>query len=217
MKLVAVIRILLPLLALCACSALSAPSFRGYTGLVQVPSSNTLDAGEFSVGVMSESTDDLQATDAFVMYGVGGQAEIGIDSFQPAGCDRRRTLVNAKYRFSDSRAGCAVGIIDAANEVQQTGYVVVTKSLIRRTSIFASVVSAVRGHVGVGAGGLDGVFGGLSIYSGNRVVFSAEWDTEDINLGFRLTPVRGLRLHAALLGFGDRDDIGVGMSYTRTY
>lgn len=198
-------------------SALSAPSFRGYTGLVKIPTANALDSGEFSFGVMSEGTDRFEATDVFGILGVGGRLEIGVDSFQPCNDDERKTLVNAKYRFSDRRSGYAVGIIDAANEVQQTGYVVATKSIIRRTNIFASIVSSVRGHVGLGVGRLNGVFGGISVYAGNRVSFSAEWDSEDVNLGFRLAPIRGLRLHAALLDVGDAEDFGVGMSYTRTY
>ena len=201
----------------CACCAVAAPSFRGYTGLVKVPTANTLDAGEYSLGVMSEGADDLEASDLFAMLGVGGRAEIGVDSFQPLGASERKTLINAKYRFSDSRSGFAIGVIDAANEVEQTGYVVATKSLIRRTNIFASIVSSVRGHIGLGAGRLNGVFGGLSVYAGNRVAFSIEWDSKDVNLGFRLTPIRGLRLHAAILDAGNRDDIGLGMSYTRTY
>jgi len=212
--------ILVVLLVSSACAAWAAPSFRGYTGLVKVPSANTLDTGEFSFGVMTEGTDKFQANDAFATYGIGGQVELGVDSFQPFGAKDRKTLVNAKYRFSrDSghKSGYAIGIIDAANEVQQTGYIVATKSIVRRTSIFASVVSSVRGHIGLGVGGLNGVFAGLSVFAGNRVVFSAEWDSKDVNLGFRLTPIRGLRLHAAVLDVGNRDDLGVGMSYTRTY
>lgn len=203
-----------------ACSAWAAPSFRGYTGLVKVPSANTLDAGEFAFGVMTEGTDKFQANDAFATYGIGGQTEIGVDSFQPFDAKDRKTLVNAKYRFSpnsDSKSGYAVGIIDAANEVEQTGYVVATKSIVRRTNIFASVVSSVRGHLGFGVGRLNGVFAGLSIFAGNRVVFSAEYDSQNVNLGFRLTPIRGLRLHVAMLDVGNRDDFGAGMSYTRTY
>lgn len=201
----------------CACNCWAAPSFRGYTGLVKVPTASTLNADEFSFGVMTEGTDKFQANDIFVISGIGRHAEIGVDSFQSFDAKDRKVLVNAKYRFSDSRSGYAVGVIDAANEIEQTGYVVVTKSLIRRTNIFASVVSSVRGHLGLGVGGLNGVFGAISVYAGNRVSFSAEWDSEDVNLGFRLTPIRGLRLHAAILDVGGVDDVGVGMSYTRTY
>lgn len=203
-----------------ACAIWAAPSFRGYTGLVKVPSANTLDAGEYSFGVMTEATDELQANDALAMYGIGGQIELGVDSFQPHGSSERKTLLNAKYRFSpdsDSKSGYAIGIIDAADEVQQTGYIVATKAIVRRTSIFANVVSSVRGHIGLGVGGLNGMFAGLSVFAGNRVVFSAEWDSKDVNLGFRLTPIRGLRLHAAVMDVGNKQDLGTGISYTRTY
>lgn len=212
--------VLAMLLVIGARAAWAAPSFRGYTGLVKIPSASTLDEGEFSFGVMTEGTDKFQANDAFATYGIGGHTEFGVDSFQPVGAADRKTLINAKYRFSldsDDKSGYAIGIIDAANEVQQTGYVVATKSIVRRTNIFASVVSSVRGHLGLGVGGLNGAFAGLSIFAGNRIVFSAEWDSKDVNLGFRLTPIRGVRLHAAMLDVGNRDDFGVGMSYTRTY
>lgn len=207
-------------LILNCCAAICAPSFRGYTGLVKVPSANVLDQGEFSVGVMTEGTDRFEANDAFAMYGILPQIEMGVDSFQGHSTNDRTALVNLKYRFSpesESKSGYAVGIIDATDSVERTAYAVATKSLIRRTNIFASVVSSIRGHIGVGTGDLSGVFGAISVFSGNRIVFTAEWDSEDVNLGFRLTPIRGLRLHAALLDVGNRDDIGVGMSYTRQY
>lgn len=205
-------------LASCTYSAWAAPSFRGYTGLVKVPTANTLDAGDYSVGVMTETSEDARVDDAFAMLGIGGRVELGVGSFRPCNDDERKTLINAKYRFSrDNRSGYALGVIDAANEVEQTGYIVATRSVVRRANIFANVVSSIRGHIGLGVGGLHGVFGGVSIYAGNRVALSAEWDSEDVNLGFRLTPVRGLRLHAALLDVGDSSSVGVGISYTRTH
>lgn len=209
------------LLVLLICNAVQAvPSFRGYTGLVKIPSAGTLEAGEFAFGVMTECADEFRANDAFGMCGIGGQVEVGVDTFQPSDGKERKVLVNPKYcvrRCLGMRTGYAIGMIDAADEVQRTGYVVASKSLLRKTNIFSSVVSSVRGHLGFGVGGLDGVFAGLSIFAGNRVMFSAEWDTEEVNLGFTLTPIRGLRLHAAMIDVGGRGDVGVGMSYARTY
>lgn len=198
----------------------SAPSFRGYTGLVVVPTADTLDEGEFNLGLMTEGIDDFDANDMFMNYGPNDGLEIGFNSFQPLNGDDRETLLNAKYRLmpeTEDRAGVAFGLIDATDEIQSTAYAVASKSLARGLSVFDNDVTNLRGHIGIGGGRLDGLFVGLSAFAGNRAMFSIEYDSKDTNIGFRFTPVRGVRLHAGWFDVGGGDDFGAGVSFSRNY
>lgn len=208
------------LLLWAACAVTATPSFRGYSGLVKIPNAQTLDRGEFSFGTMSEDTASIEPTDAFATYSPRDDVELGINSFLPTGTETRKAVFNAKYRFlqeAEKLPSIACGLIDFTNQVDATAYVVASKALLRRASIFDSLVTSIRGNVGLGVGELNGVFAGISIYAGNRVMFSAEWDSKDVNLGFRFTPIKGFRLHAAMFDVGNVDHFGVGMSFTKTY
>jgi hypothetical protein len=211
---------LLGLLGWAACGVSASPSFKGYTGLVKIPTADTLNKGEFSFGAMTEDTSKFEANDLFANYGPADNMEIGFNSFQKVDSDTRETLLNAKYCFvpeSEDKAGVACGLIDFTNEVHATAYTVASKSLARRASLFDSDVTSVRGHIGFGGGDINGLFMGVSAFAGNRVMFSAEWDSKDVNIGLRLTPMKGLRLHAALFDAGNADKFGVGASFTKTY
>lgn len=200
--------------------AQGAPSFRGYTGLVVVPTADTLDEGEFNVGLMTEDVGDFDANDMFVNYGPIDGLEVGFNSFQPLGGGDRETLINAKYRImpeTEERAAVAFGLIDLTDEQESTAYAVVSKSLARGLTVFDNEITNLRGHVGIGGGRLDGLFAAISAFAGNRVMFSVEYDSMDTNFGFRFTPVRGVRLHAAWFDVGGRDDFGAGVSYSKTY
>lgn len=214
------IMLCLALMAAAVGSAQASPSFRGYSGLVVVPTADTLNMGEFSFGAMAEDVGDFDASDLFVNYGPADNLEIGFNSISLSGVDDRETIINTKYRFlteSETKPGIAFGLIDLTNEIEATGYMVASKSLARGVSIFDNDITNMRGHIGFGGGRLDGLFLGLSAFVGNRVMFSLEWDSKDTNLGFRFTPVRGLRLHAALFDVGGRDDFGLGISFTQAY
>lgn len=211
---------LIVVLATAACAALASPSFRGYTGLVKIPTAHTLDRGEFDLGVMTEDTAKAGASDAFITYSPRENLELGVNSFQQPGTDTRKTLLNAKYQFAtetETMPRFALGVIDMTDNIKTSGYAVASKSLFRRASILNNNLISLRGNLGVGAGDINGVFAGVSIYAGNKIMFSAEWDSEDMNLGFRFTPIRGLRLHAAIFDLGYRDDFGIGGSFTKTY
>lgn len=205
---------------LVAGSAYSAPSFRGYTGLVVVPTADVLEEGDWDAGVMTEDIDELDANDIFLNYGAAQSLEVGINSALPVDFDERETLVNGKYQLmpeTESRAAVAFGLIDFTDEVEATAYMVVSKSLVRGIRAFDSDITNLRGHIGFGGGRLDGMFVGLSAFIGNRAMFSVEYDSSDVNLGFKFTPVRGIRLHAAWFDLGGADDLGIGASFSRLY
>ena len=212
--------VLVILLAGTAGVALGSPSFRGYTGLVVIPTAHVLGVGEYNFGIMTEDTAVSHASDIFATYSPRENLEVGINSFQPAGSNGRKPLLNAKYLLAhetEETCSIAVGLIDFTNEYQASAYAVASKAIVRHASIFNSDVMGVRGHVGFGFGGFDALFVGLSAYAGNRIMFSVEWDSKNTNLGFRFTPIKGLRLHTALFDSGNTDHIGLGISFTKTY
>ncbi len=220
MRFVKIMIVSLTLAFLLASVAMAVPSFRGYTGLVVIPTADVLDQGEYSVGVMTEEADDFEANDVFAMYSPTNNFEIGINSIQLVNASERETQINAKYRLmaeTEQRAAVAFGLIDASDEIESTAYAVFSKSLMRGIKVFDNDITNLRGHIGIGGGQLDGLFFGVSLFAGNRVMFSYEWDSRDSNIGFRLTPVRGLRLHAAWFDVGGRDDLGFGVSFTKNY
>jgi len=211
--------LLATLLAAAACATLGAPSFRGYTGLVKIPTVRTLDKGEYNFGMMTEDTAKLARNDTFVNYGPIDNMEIGFNNLQQVGAATRQTF-NAKYRFlseTEGKTGVAVGVIDLTDQIKTTVYTVVGRSLVRPADLLDSGVTSIRGHVGIANGSINGVFMGISAYAGNRVMFSVEWDTKDANIGFRVTPMKGLRVHVALFSAGNSNTIGTGMSYTKAY
>ena len=208
------------LLATAISTAGAAPSFRGYTGLVIVPNADSLNKGEFNFGVMTEDTGKFEANDVFGNYGLIDNLEVGSNSHRIPGAGERETLVNAKYRFmpeTEDKAGVAFGLFDLTDEIESTAYVVISKSLVRGLSIFDNEITNLRGHIGFGGGRLDGMFVGLSGFLGNRIMISVEWDSRDTNFGFRFTPVKQLRLHAALFDVGGASNLGLGASFNKSY
>lgn len=201
-------------------AASASPSFRGYTGLVVIPTADTLDKGEYNLGAMVEDLGDVDFNDLFANYGPIDNMEVGINSVQAIGGGDRETLINAKYRLmreTEEHAAVAFGIADLADEIESTAYVVVSKSLARGINMFDKEVTNLRGHLGFGGGWLDGLFLGASAFLGNRAMVSVEWDSRDTNIGLRLTPMPGFRLHAGLLDVGGASNLGVGVSFQKSY
>ena len=225
MKRAGFIAILATAALLMAGTAQCAPSFRGYTGLVVIPTADTLNNGEYNFGAMTEDVSDFDANDLFANFAPTNNLEVGFNSYLANHDGERETLLNAKYRLmpeTHDRAAVAFGIIDATDEINTTAYAVVSKTLAQTASAFDSEMTGIRGHIGIAGGGfnneqLSGLFMGVSAFLGNRVMLSAEWDSEDVNLGFRFTPVRGVRLHAAWFDLGGSDDLGIGASFTKSY
>ncbi len=211
-------------LAVSAYTVSAAPSFRGYSGLVKIPNADTLNLGQWNVGVMTEDVSEFDANDIFANYGIADNLEVGFNAFQrlhsEGGKASRQTILNAKYAFSpetEAKPGIAVGITDITNAVDTTPYVVLSKSLGKCLTLWNGEITNFRGHIGLGGGQFDGVFVGFSAFLGNRVSLMFEWDSRDPNFGVRFTPIPDLRIQGGWFDVGGRDDIGVGMSYTKAY
>ncbi len=210
----------LALLVAALSAAQCVPSFRGYTGLVVIPTADTLHEGEYNFGVMTEDTGRFEANDLFANYGPINCLEAGFNSRQLLGANTRETVLNAKYALmteTDSKPGIAFGLSDFTDEIEATGYAVLSKSFATGLNCYDNEILNVRGHIGFGGGRLNGLFCGISGFLGNRIQLSVEWDSRDTNLGFRFTPVKTVRIHAALFDIGGRTDLGLGLSFNKTY
>jgi hypothetical protein len=198
--------------------ALAAPSFFGYTGLVGVPTAEALDKDDYNAAAFTLNFEEGGDSSIYAAnLGVADGLEIGFARFRPEEGEGETSL-NAKYRFSPEtgeRPALAAGVVDFADEVDTTVYVVMSKSLVKRYEMSLGEIVSPQIHFGVGGGQFDGVFGGLSAALADRLMLTVEHDSEEINFGARLALSDELRAHfAALDGF---DDIGLGLSYNKSF
>lgn len=207
-----------------AAQLFASPSFGGYTGLIAVPNADALSKGSFNVGYVHSEIDDLDNNNFFLNYGMdaGNQAalEIGVNVSHEDNAEKN-TYINAKCTFQQEtigRTGIAAGIIDATGTSETTLYIVGSKVLQRGlVRVFSGEVQNPRVHFGIGGGGIDGFFAGLSAGLGNRLTLMAEYDSFDVNLGARLYLQKGLAAQAAWVDVGGRDDIAIGAFYSVSY
>lgn len=205
------------------------PSFRGYTGLLLIPTGDALMKGEWNAGVFSESVSDT-LTSYYANYGLIDNLEVGFDRFRPNEDADTDTLLNLKYEFfrtCPERFAAAAGIIDLTDDFDTSVYVVGSMSLISRPTVWYGEVLAPRLHVGFGGGKLSGIFAGFSTWFGNRVQVVAEYDSVNVNVGgrFRITPevtlqMAGFNLAGKVnpgLSFDDKATFGVGIDYNYSY
>ena len=190
-----------------------APSFQGYTGLLNVPSADVLDSGGYNLGF--HNTDlDITIINAFCAnYGAKVEtltSEFGMLKWNPKN-GASETLLNAKCRIKEQTAispAIAIGIYDLTNEINSTVYVVVSKRF-SLPSLKPSIHD-LNGHLGIGGGKLKGFFMGLDVAIDPKTTAIAEYDSEDINFGLRMNLLPNVFVDAALLDFGH---LGFGISY----
>ena len=207
-------------LCLLAGAALALPSYRGYTGLMLVPTADALNQGDFNGGLFFEDVASGVVNDYIANYGIIDGLEVGIDRFQFNNDVNADTFINAKYRVlpeTDQRPALAVGIIDLTDEEETTAYFVVSKSVSTPVRCWEGEVLNPRIHIGFGGGRLSSVFAGGSAYLGERFMVMAEWDSRDVQAGakFRITP--SLTVDAGFFDIVDRGTFGVGVSFSKYY
>jgi len=152
-----------------------AASVSGATGLIYVPSADTLAAREAEISVRYL---DGRLSSSF-MYGVFDQIEIGVNNIRANGdtSDLGIVLKGTAVQETAESPAIAVGF-----ETGQ-GYVVASKRL----------APWLRGHVGFGYGDLDGLFAGVSLVvnttsgGGNpATTVLAEYTPKGLNAGVRM-------------------------------
>jgi hypothetical protein len=213
------IRLLVVLMValLVAQAVAAAPSFLGFTGLLRIPTADTLDRDEFNVAWFDVDLGDTDQTAYAANLGLRDGLEVGALRTKLEHSEHE-TVLNLKYRIqpeNDKHAGFAVGVFDPTDEIRSTVYFVASKTVASKARAFGDDVTGVRAHIGVGGGELNGVFAGLSAVLGNRLLLAAEYDTENVNLGARLNVGYGLRVHAGW--FNELSNFGVGVSYNKMF
>lgn len=204
------------------------PSFRGYTGLMVVPTADALGKGDWNAGFFYENVANETINDIVANYGFAQGFEFGIDRFRLTDETDTQTLLNTKYRFMPetmSHPAIAAGVADIADEIQTTVYVVASKSFGCSPRVWKGETLTPRVHIGFGGGRLSGLFAGASGFIGNRVELMAEWDSQEVNVGarFRVTPQ--FTIHAGGFNLNDEEDdefstgasFGVGASFNMIY
>jgi hypothetical protein len=192
--------------------AAAAPNFLGATGLLNTPTADVLRHREWNVHV--------HGTDDFVTYGANfgivENLEIGVTAFDRNHGGGTDALINLKYRLlpeTKSVPAIAVGAVDVTDEfnVDPSIYLVVSKALGKLSSGAGGY--QLRGHVGIGQGIYDGVFGGLDLILTPRVMLIAEYDSDDFNAGVRFGLTPEVRADLGVLN----GKFGAGLSYTAAF
>lgn len=192
----------------------AAPSLYGPTGLLVIPTADTLAQRSWNAHVHVVDTNQTLTTFG-VNYGVAKQFEIGVSGWDVSGFGTK-ALFNVKYAFLMETAkvpGLAVGGVDLASQIPGTDpgvYVVASKSL---SSLLGGGLAKynLRGHLGYGANNVfgDDVFGGLDMQVTPKIQAMVEWLNGNLYFGGRVGVGPGIR---AELGSYD-GDFGGGISY----
>jgi len=211
-------------------AAYALPSYRGYTGLVMIPTADALNKGDWNAGVFFEDVASETVNDFIANYGIARQFEIGFDRFRKNTDSSGQTLLNFKYEFlteSMSRPAVGAGVVDLTNDLETSVYVVASKTVGDCPKCWRGEYITPRIHVGFGGGMFQSLFAGASFWLGNRVGFTGEWDSSNVNVGarFRITP--DWTVYGAGINLTDRTgsntspnntaSFGVGVSYNKFY
>ena len=207
-------------LCLLAGATLALPSYRGYSGLMLVPTADSLNKGDFDAGIFFEDVGSGVINDLIFNYGVTDGLEVGIDRFRFSNDVESDTFINAKYLIlceTDQRPSLAGGIIDLTDEEETTAYIVASKSISTPLKCWEGEILNPRAHIGFGGGRLSSLFIGGSAYLGERVKVMAEWDSKDVQAGaaFRVTP--SLTVHAGFFDITRKGNFGIGASFAKFY
>lgn len=190
--------------------ASAAPSFFGPTGLLVIPTADTL--AQQSWNLHLHLTEDLTAYGA--NFGLAQQLEIGVSGVDPE-FGGTEAIFNAKYAALMETAtgpGVAIGVVDIADalDIDPGIYVVASKSLSSLLGNRAGRYN-LRGHLGYGWNGVfnDDIFWGLDLQLTEQVQAILEGIGGDITFGARFGLGQGIRAELASYD----GDFGGGISY----
>ncbi len=165
------------------------PSWFGASGMIVVPTAQTLAPQSISAHFHSINVDNPGGEDWMDVYGVN----VGITDGLEAGIthldDPDETLYQAKYNMHLSELldnpdlpDVAIGGRDIGDQINRVLYVTVTKDLIikeDRTSMLRATVG--YGDVEVPGAPLDGIFGGIDFTPFDYMRIVVEHDGENVN------------------------------------
>ncbi len=190
-------------------TAFAAPSINGSTGLINNPTADVLQDGEFSIGYYNLKDGGVGVFN----LNLARNLEVGVAGFRYDNHDND-TLLNAKFALVPETVltpGLSVGVEDIGDKNGRTTYAAASKAL----------PFGFRIHAGVGNGRYDGFFGAIektinpvSVITGNNAfpatTLIAEYDGSRMNYGARMSIVPGMKLDAGWR----HSDFYVGLSFT---
>jgi len=190
------------------------PSMRGYSGLLMVPTTDTLSDGGYNVAISSSEVSDWDDRAYIANFGLQDGLEAGVWWWHPEH-GSNETLLNIKYRFEagmPGRASLALGVSDVTDEVDTAVYFVASKDVGQPigTTIDGKSISRLTLHGGIGGGWIDDFFFGLEARLGDRLTLIAEHFNDDLSVGARLRLWRHFAVDA---GYIDTKDWSANLSY----
>ncbi|GIK32478.1 MAG: hypothetical protein HND43_03015 [Armatimonadetes bacterium] len=172
----------------------------GPTGLLVIPTAFVADRNTLSFG--TAFGEDLRGPSA--NWGAFDGIEVG-GAFIDREGESNKGIVNAKINIIPENFKwfeVGVGVIDAADALEQTLYVVASADLVVPDRLKNQAIG-LRGHVGAGTGMFqDKVFGGGELWLDEKFSLVGEWDTRNFNGGFRYVHDSSFRLQ---IGFQHTD------------
>ena len=184
-----------------AAGASADPSLIGPTGLVTVPTADTLGLLQWNVGASNAWTESGPDESAiYANLGLLPRLEVGFARLEPEDADAE-TVLNAKFRVISlpGKVSLAVGAIDLTDQIDRSVYAVVSHDLGAGIVSPKGQLTRPQLHVGVGGGQFDGIFGGVSVTVGGKADAMAEYDGDDVNVGVRWPIIPKVLVTAAAL------------------
>lgn len=194
--------------------AMSVPSLLGPTGLLFIPTCETVKMGQAnaSVSIIHDADDPAYSFNS----GVSNNLEVGFTRLWS-----KETIVNAKYNLMAEDAkkiGLSLGVIDVTDQLNSTFYLVASKKL-EISDLYG--IDNFHVNVGVASGDkdgalpLDGLFGGVSVTVAKSLTVMLEGDGNSFNYGARANIAKNFDLTAGVVG--DNHDLALGASYTAKF
>jgi hypothetical protein len=201
-------------------SAALAPvsSWYGNTGLIVIPTATTLPAAGVTVGYHSVDRSGEDMTVMGVNFGLTKDLEIGGTRMDIGGGDNTQ-MGHVKYHVNmgslldnPNFPQVVVGVWDVTNQFNRAYYVAIGKTFSITPNPSGPKVNLTAGYAAndLGAGSLNGFFGGIEVSAFSRGLIQAEWDGNAFNADFRLKVSDRLTVEAGVLD----SDFGWGASYT---
>lgn len=216
-------------LALCAVLSFGAAaygaggcSFFGPTGLIGMPTTDSLDTGQFRVFANYLTRDDYDETPYGVNVGLGYGIEIGATQIHETDVDDNINIVNVKwtaYKGGLVMPAVAVGAINALDNEDFLGTIItpspvgeIMPFVVAGKSLTIPDLGSLSVHAGYIAGTLDRPMFGAQLGLSSNLEIIAEYipDFTELSFGARYTTASGLGIQAASL---DGDFTG-GIFYT---
>lgn len=174
------------------------PSLLGPTGLLNVPTAETLNSRDYNFFANHwGGPNSLNRYGGNFGMGSTRGVEIGATIHDPE-TGEARTVLNAKFQLQAGTSKgtvIAAGIIDAFQEIDnnRTGYLSITKEMGQSTTSRLGLrrpTNYITVGIGSRRGGevLDGLFAGISFGIDEDFRLLVEHDAEDLNLGLRFAP-----------------------------